>query len=453
MKSAAAFFIFFHCSVFCLSFYDTMSESIRFFSPPEDQREKVLHAVTITITNPPSYDPLPKDQTCEDGKIHIYSCPLEKEALGCLIRVFENRDKDDLSEMETRLSKDIAEAADTVLNFECCLSTNSSGFVDVDDDLVMKLVHNVLEMGGLVLFSDFSLKALIKSWKSEYWGPNPFINMGTCSDYVKLCFDPKVLQQCPSGQLRVVGDLCATREKEEDEKEEDEKEDNVMIGVKALPSTIVYGLSPDAGKASKYSLEVLTIVTYAARSSHIPKSKDTSKAYKIGKNTGYLGHVLITFRGGGQILTSAVHWKDLLDMDVSMDAMEKMLSKKDASDLKTKLDSCTSPKKKKDIIRSKYTSYVSRYSASRKGEYFTITPSDSKTTTENDSGPSGYSKESAMAPSSTRTPYAKSRYSPGTILAESCTEEEKERIEEPTSRNRKERRNIYVSGLALCDPN
>ena len=424
-----------------------MSESIKFFPPPDDQKEKALHAVTITLTNPPSYDPLPTNQTCEDGKIHIYSCPLEKEPLDCLIRVFENHDKDDLSEMETRLSKDIAEARDTVLNFECCGSTNSSGFVSVDNDLVMNLVHNVLEMGGLVLFSDFSLKALIKTWKPEYWGPNPFINMGTCADYVKLCFDPKVLQQCPSGQLQVVGNLCATRK---------EEEDTVKIGVKALPSTIVYGLSPDAEMASKYSVQVLTIVTYTARSSCGRTLKDMNKAYKMGKNTGFLGHVLLTFRGGGQILTSAVHWKDLLDMDVSMDAMEKMLSKKDASDLKTKLDSCTSPEKKKDIIRSKYTSYVSRYSASRKGEYFTITPSDSKTTTENDSGPSGYSKVSAMTPSSTRKPYAKSHYSPGTILADSSlkkTEKEKEKIEEPTTRSHKERRNIYVSGLALCDPN
>lgn len=456
MKSAAAFFFFFsffflfffYSSVFYLSYDDIMSESIRFFSPPDDQRERVLHAVTITLTNPPSYDPLPTNQTCEDGKIHIYSCPLEKEPLGCLIRVFENRDKDDLSEMEIRLSKDIAEATDTVLNFECCDGMGSAdGFKTVDNNLVMELVNTVLERGGLVLFSDFSLKALIHAWKPEFWGPIPFVNMGCCSGYVKIRFDPKVLQQCPLGQLRAVGDLCANSSKEE--------EDIAVAGVNAMINTIVYGLSPEAMKASEYSIQVLTIVTDMKLYSHArtvsPKDKD--KVHQIGKYAGFLGHVLLTFRGGGQILTSAVHWKDLLDMDVSMDAMEKMLSKKDVSDLKTKLDSCTSPTKKKDIMRSKYTSYVSRYSASRKGEYFTMTPSDSKTTTENDSGPSGYSKVSAMTPSSTRKPYAKSHYSPGTILAESCTEKEKERIEEPTTRSHKERRNIYVSGLALCDPN
>lgn len=411
--------------------------------------------MTITLFEPPSYDPLPKHQICEDGKVHVYSCPLEEGVIDGLIRVFRGGSKDDLSKIETQLSDDIAEATDTVLNFECCGSLGSAdGFKTVDNDLVMELVNTVLEKGGLVLFSDFSLKALIKTWKPEFWGPLPFVNMGSCSGSVKIRFDPKVLQQCPLGQLRAVGDLCANSSK-------DEEEDIAVAGVKVMISTIVYGLSPEAMKASEYSLQVLTIVTDMKCYSHTRTSspKDKDKVHKIGNYTGYLGHVLLTFPSGGQMLTSAVHWKDLLNMHISVDAMEKMLSDKDVSDLKANLKSCTSAKKREEVYRSKYTKYVSGYSASRKGEYFTITPRDPKTTSvpKTTKNSSGYKKVSPMAPAVMTPVCEKSHYSSGTVLAGPSSEEEEEEEEEydiesfTTSGRRGGRRSIYVSGKALCN--
>jgi hypothetical protein len=423
-----------------------MSESINFFPPPVDQLEKPLHAVTITLSKPPSFDPLPKHQLCEDGKVHVYSCPLEDGVIDGLIRVFHGSSKDDLSKIETQLSDDIAEATDTVLNFECCGSLGSGGFKTVDNDLVMELVNTVLERGGLVLFSDFSLKALINAWKPEFWGPIPFVNMGSCSGHVKIRFDPKVLQQCPLGQLRAVGDLCANSSKEE--------EDISVAGVNAMINTIVYGLSPEAMKASEYSIQVLTIVTDMKCYSHArtlsPKDKD--KVHQIGEYAGCLGHALLTFPGGGQMLTSAVHWKDLLNMHISVDAMEKMLSEKDVADLKAKLKSCTIPEKREEVIRSKYTKYVSGYSASRKGEYFTITPSDPKTTSALKNS-SGYEKVPPMDPAVTTPACEKSHYSSGTVLAgPSSEEEEEDKIEAfTTSSHRGGRRDIYVSGRVLCD--
>jgi hypothetical protein len=424
-----------------------MSGYINFFPPPVDQLEKPLHAVTITLSKPPSFDPLPKHQLCEDGKVHVYSCPLEDGVIDGLIRVFHGSSKDDLSKIETQLSDDIAEATDTVLNFECCGSLGSGGFKAVDNDLVMELVNTVLERGGLVLFSDFSLKALINAWKPEFWGPIPFVNMGSCSGHVKIRFDPKVLQQCPLGQLRAVGDLCANSSKEE--------EDISVAGVNAMINTIVYGLSPEAMKASEYSIQVLTIVTDMKCYSHArtlsPKDKD--KVHQIGKYAGLLGHVLLTFPGGGQMLTSAVHWKDLLNMHISVDAMEKMLCEKDVSDLKAKLESCTIENEREEVYRSKYTKYVSAYSASRKGEYFTITPSDPKTT-ENSSG---YKSVSTMSPVKTTPVCEKSHYSSGTVLAGPSSEEEEEEEEEydiesfTTSGRRGGKRSIYVSGKALCN--
>lgn len=414
-----------------------MSESLKFFPPPVDQRGKPLHAVTITLSNPPTYDPLPKHQTCEEGKVHVYSCPLEKKAISGLIRVFAKVDKDDLSEIESQLSDDITEATDTVLNFECCGSLGSAdGFKTVDNDLVMTLVNTVLQTGGLVLFSDFSLKALIKAWKPELWGPVPFVNMGSCSDYVKIRFEPKVLQQCPLGQLKAIGDLCAKS-----------SEDISVAKVHASICTIVYGLSPEAKNTSEYSLQVLTIVTKLANCRYTPDPKDKDKVHRIGEYVGFLGHVLLTFPSGGQILTSAVHWKDLQKMDISMAAMEKVLSKKEASELMAKLDTCKTQKQRQEAVRSKYTKYVSGYSASRKGEYFTITPKVRDTTETPPEKKSGYQKASPAIESDCPG----SHYTSGLALVASSSEEEEEEEEEVDAFTTSGRIGIYVSGVALCD--
>lgn len=63
----------------------------------------------------------------------------------------------------------------------------------------------VLDKGHMVMFSDFSLKALIKNWDSKLLGPNPFVKTGQTSSAFELRFKADELKQCPSAQLQIVG--------------------------------------------------------------------------------------------------------------------------------------------------------------------------------------------------------------------------------------------------------
>jgi hypothetical protein len=41
----------------------------------------------------------------------------------------------------------------------------------------------------MAMFSDFSLKALIKSWKDGVLGPNPFVKVGETGTPIKMKFN------------------------------------------------------------------------------------------------------------------------------------------------------------------------------------------------------------------------------------------------------------------------
>lgn len=57
------------------------------------------------------------------------------------------------------------------------------------------------------MFSDFSLKALIKEWDENVLGPNPFEKVGETSTPIKLKFDKQTLLDSPSSQLQAVAQL------------------------------------------------------------------------------------------------------------------------------------------------------------------------------------------------------------------------------------------------------
>ncbi len=61
-----------------------------------------------------------------------------------------------------------------VFNWECCGSYSGQSFIE-GKDKVFKFLKIVLDKGHMVMFSDFSLKALINDWDSNLLGPNPFI--------------------------------------------------------------------------------------------------------------------------------------------------------------------------------------------------------------------------------------------------------------------------------------
>lgn len=61
-----------------------------------------------------------------------------------------------------------------VINWECCGGYSGESFQE-GNDLLFKFVKKVVDKGHMCMFSDFSLKALVKNWKEKYeLGPNPF---------------------------------------------------------------------------------------------------------------------------------------------------------------------------------------------------------------------------------------------------------------------------------------
>ena len=60
----------------------------------------------------------------------------------------------------------------------------------------------------MAMFSDFSLKALINQWDSEYLGPNPFKKINEFEGHFTLSFSNNELKDCPSAQLQLVGEMA-----------------------------------------------------------------------------------------------------------------------------------------------------------------------------------------------------------------------------------------------------
>lgn len=94
----------------------------------------------------------------------------------------------------------------------------------------------VREYGCLVMFSDFSLKSIIKDWDTNLLGPNPFVEVGEFSGNLILAFDCEPLKASPSSQLNIVGNLC------------DNGDGKGNVQLNAMSGTIAYTLTREAGR-------------------------------------------------------------------------------------------------------------------------------------------------------------------------------------------------------------
>lgn len=77
------------------------------------------------------------------------------------------------------------------------------------------------------MFSDFSLKALIKDWSVEHLGPNPFTKTGETDTAIELFFKSEDLANCPSAQLQIVGEMA----------------ENGKAHVEVMGGTIIYSIN------------------------------------------------------------------------------------------------------------------------------------------------------------------------------------------------------------------
>lgn len=139
------------------------------------------------------------------------------------------------------------------------------------------------------MFSDFSLKALIKQWNSKILGPNPFVKLGSTSTTIQLKFNRDQLLRSPSTQLQAVAHLAASEQ----------------LFVHVLGNTIKYAVDSRVETREIYEIEVLTVA------SNFPPPQPYYQS-KIGNATGLAGHVLLSYKTGGKILTSMGHWIQLM---------------------------------------------------------------------------------------------------------------------------------------------
>jgi len=200
-----------------------------------------------------------------------------------------------------------------VFNWECCSCCSNTGFAKQRKE-TLELMKLILDRGNMVMCSDFSLKALIKDWKEEYFGPNPFTNIGEFGGSFKIHFDPKKLAECPSTQLQTVGELC----------------EKGTADVHAMAGTIAYAINYANTDHSHYNMEVLTVATNQG-----PCKANTPS--KINKISGNPAHVLLTYPSGGKILTSAGHWVELMKLDVSYENLLKVAEERYGSSYMSKM--------------------------------------------------------------------------------------------------------------------
>ena len=267
---------------------------LRIINDKPDSKEKKTVAVIVTFCSGNSYDRLfstIEQKAMEGTKVEVYACDslyLEK-----LINAFDGKPHDEVAE---RLMKSIGEVDPdcVVLNWECSSGYSPKNFPEGPEKL-FSFLKKAVDRGHMCMFSDFSLKALVKNWNDKYeLGPNPFVQTTEYTGNFVLRFNPGELKECPSAQLQTVGDMAEAG----------------MCNVQAAGGTIVYSVDKKQLNHQIYKLQVLTVVPTV-------KAQSENLKCEIGEFEGNAGHVLLTYPSGGMILTSMGHWIELMKVDTS----------------------------------------------------------------------------------------------------------------------------------------
>lgn len=266
-------------------------------------------AVILTVYEGSSYDSLFRTVTQSspnpDFSIALFECSYK--CLSALLSALlgDVADHNVVNDLVSAINK--VDTDSVVFNFECCSGCSECGFNSHTTDLI-NFVAYALEKKHCLMFGDFSLKGLIKDWKIDSLGPNPFINLGTCDHHLQLKFHSNTLINCPNAQLQYVGRLCEEGE----------------ASLHCLGGTIVYTIAETAGNNEIYDIEILSI---AQNHGNLNLSPDFNvNAYpkvsierRGNVEFGTAGHVLLKYHNGGTMVTSAGHWIELSHLNVRED--------------------------------------------------------------------------------------------------------------------------------------
>eukprot|EP01063_Lacrimia_lanifica_P039535 TRINITY_DN86_c0_g1_i5.p1 TRINITY_DN86_c0_g1~~TRINITY_DN86_c0_g1_i5.p1 ORF type:complete len:372 (+),score=179.45 TRINITY_DN86_c0_g1_i5:54-1169(+) len=267
---------------------------------PKEDAEKDLVAVVVSLVHGSSYDALFTEyqQTAPEGKVAVYAAAYTDEALPELLAGV-TAGADDVPELFAEMAQDIAavESSAVVFNFECCSGhDHGHGRGCTAGKTLMQITRTLLDKGHMVMYSDFSLKTLIREWDEALLGPKSFKQLGTCNSSIGLAFDANELKDSDSAQLQALGKLC---------------EESGTADVNCLGGTIVYQPLKAAASAKNdmYTRKVLTTV----------RTLDGRSARE-----GKIGHAVLEYASGGVLLTSAGHWVELQNIDTTEEAVKRV---------------------------------------------------------------------------------------------------------------------------------
>mmetsp|Transcript_94342 Transcript_94342/g.177550 ORF Transcript_94342/g.177550 Transcript_94342/m.177550 type:complete len:575 (+) Transcript_94342:125-1849(+) len=369
----------------------------KYFIADEDLEDKLV-GVVITIFSGSSYDPMFREirpTTVPGERISTYSmrCSAVEQFRELLVLQASIRMLGTLHSLPQpavellqgylffdewlSLMRDVCSvpADGVVFNWECCSSCGdncpfpcSGGLMAsrkerkaqalAQSSSTMKLMGLAVRSGYTVMCSDFSLKSLIFEWSEEELGPNPFLQLGSCSGQFSLDFVPAELQceEVPQ-QLQVVGELCA---------------DAGKAIVSASSNTIVYTVNPQRQATDVYDLKVLTVVEDIATCSLQSSASDESKcSVGVGdaRKQGWAGHVTLTYAAGGQLVTSMGHWIEMSRVDTSLESVIRVAARNFGGDevgkIRTELATVTSEDDRSSIIQKHARSMVTKSAAGR----------------------------------------------------------------------------------------
>lgn len=319
----------------------------------QSSEDDVLVGVIVTISDGNSYDPLFSQvaQVAGEGQRvatygaspsslpHIMSALSGSQVQGSI--------PGNLHRNLRRLVADIVEVQpdSVVFNWECCSGCCGEHFQD--GAVVMNLVKRILDRGHMVMFSDFSLKALIKEWKNDLLGPNPFIKVSEFGGTFQLRFDPAMLQECPSAQLQKLGELAS-----------DGKAD-----LHAMGGTIAFSVDWTKADCSAYRCQVLTVM--AETNGHPVPAPVPQQTCEVGGYRGWAGHVLLSYPSGGRLIASAGHWVELTRLDVNEADLLRAAASYGAafsSQVQASMSSCVSDADRQRTIQT-YSSQIVQQSS------------------------------------------------------------------------------------------
>jgi hypothetical protein len=294
---------------------------------PESEVSNDIVAVIVTICSGGSYDALFSrvEQKSAEGRVSVWQT--DYASFGSLLELWKSKDKDapDVKangegSRNERWQAVMEECGDlpanaVLFNFECCGHCSERAL----EAPALEVIGELVARGHALMFSDFSLKSLIASWRGaadgnclSKLGPCPFVQLRTMSSRMELSFDPEQLAQCASTQLAKVGELSA----------------GGHVSMHAMGGTIVYGVDSAAAKraadAGNYTLELLTVVTQEDGSKTPLQSEHN---VSIKRHSGPAGHTMVTFPSGATMLTSCGHWVELVKIDTSIENVLRVAEK------------------------------------------------------------------------------------------------------------------------------